>query len=143
MNSMKSKSFVKKGLPSLKIGPLDPLFVPKIRLRQGSGPVSLDLTSTDQIFKGIVNYRITSAKIDLKNYKMEFTVTLPWLYVGGKTKMEGRILAFPINGYGDSWSNYTMVSGKAILKGHPVEMEGKEFFRLDTVKFDMAVKQYR
>uniref|UniRef100_A0A1B6IKY9 Protein takeout n=2 Tax=Homalodisca liturata TaxID=320908 RepID=A0A1B6IKY9_9HEMI len=132
---------LKKGLPHLKIGSLDPMLVPMIRLKQGNGPVSIDLISTDQIFRGMINYEITSANIDLQNYKMEFTVTLPWLYVEGESKIEGRILVLPIRGSGHSWSNYTSVSGKAVLMGHPARKDDKEFFNLDKVKFDIFVKK--
>lgn len=45
--------------------------------------------------------------VDLTNYEMTFDVSLPWMYVEGDYKIEGQILVLPIQGSGDSWSNYS------------------------------------
>uniref|UniRef100_A0A1B6CP84 Protein takeout n=1 Tax=Clastoptera arizonana TaxID=38151 RepID=A0A1B6CP84_9HEMI len=139
MNAMRQK--LKNGLPELKIASLDPMFVPKIQITQGSGPVKIDSVLTNQVFHGLSNYKIIKANIDFDRSIMTFDLTLPYLYVEGDYKIDGQILLLPVQGSGDSWSNYTTVFATGVLKGHPVKKSGKEFLHLDDMKVDLKVKK--
>jgi hypothetical protein len=46
------------GIPQLKMPSVDPMFIPKVSLVQGSGPVSIDSTFTDIYVTGITNFDI-------------------------------------------------------------------------------------
>lgn len=46
-------------------------------------------------------------RINLEDYRLEFDVSLPWLYLEGRSDVEGKILVLPIKGGGDGWSNYS------------------------------------
>lgn len=134
-------SSVKKGFPDLKIPSLDPLFVSEIKVLQGNGPVSIDSTFTNQKFHGISNYKIERAKINLSTGRMEFDVSLPWLYVDGDYNIKGQVLILPIRGNGDSWSNYTSVTGTAVLSGKTVQRSAKDYYSLENVDFDISVEK--
>ncbi|XP_075236270.1 protein takeout-like [Lycorma delicatula] len=135
------KPYLIKGVPKLKIPSVEPMIVPQILIQQGSGPVSIDSKFTNQKFHGITNYTVTSLKIEPDKYRIEFDVSLPWLYVEGDYAIKGQMLVLPISGSGDSWSNYTSVTGKAIINGHPEIKNGKKYFELDDFKFSINVKK--
>jgi hypothetical protein len=44
---------------------------------------------------------------DIDNYRLDLEVAIPYLYVYGDYKINGRVLVLPITGSGDSWSNYS------------------------------------
>ncbi|RZF36621.1 hypothetical protein LSTR_LSTR007324 [Laodelphax striatellus] len=135
------RPILKKGVPKMRIQTLEPMFVPQILVKQGSGPVSIDSTFTDQKIHGMTNYMINGIKIDLDNFKMEVDFYLPWLYIEGGYSIKGQILVLPISGSGDSWSNYTTVTGKAVLTGHSESRNGEEYWGIDDLKFSINVKK--
>nr|AGM32444.1 hemolymph juvenile hormone binding protein (JHBP) [Coptotermes formosanus] len=130
---------LKSGIPQLKMPSVDPMFIPKVRLVQGSGPVSIDSTFTDIYVTGITNFDIKQVTVDLDNYRVDLQMALPYLYLNSDYTIQGRILALPISGSGDSWSNYTVVTGTGSLIGHKESRDGKDYMKLDQFKFSVDV----
>lgn len=139
LNALRPKLI--KGIPKLKIPSVEPMIVPQILIQQGSGPVSIDSKFTNQKFHGITNYTIVKANVEPSKYRIELDVSLPWLFVEGDYSIKGQMLVLPISGNGDSWSNYTDVTGKLIINGHPENRNGKKYFNLDEFKFSINVKK--
>ncbi|XP_073983828.1 protein takeout-like [Rhodnius prolixus] len=133
------KPLLRKGIPQLKIPSLDPMVIPRVNVKQGSGPVSMDSTFTNLKINGITDFTIKNIRPDLDNNQIDFEATLPYMYNVGDYKIEGKILVLPISGNGDSWSNYTDVNIKATLKGEPEAKGGKTFFKIKEFKFDLNV----
>ncbi|KAK9497011.1 hypothetical protein O3M35_012805 [Rhynocoris fuscipes] len=133
------KPLLKKGIPELRIPSLNPMVVPKVSVKQGSGPVSLDSTFTDLKINGITDYTIENVRADLDKYQIDFDAKLPYMYNVGDYKIEGKILVLPISGSGDSWSNYTDVTIKATLKGSKEVKQNKNYFKVDRFDFDLNV----
>ncbi|XP_067014581.2 protein takeout [Anabrus simplex] len=130
---------LKKGISELKISSAEPMKVPKVQVFQGTGPVSIDSVFTDLTIQGITQYEVKSASADVDKYRVDFEVALPWMYITGNYNISGQILVLPIRGDGDSWSNYTGVTGKASLNGHPETRNGKVYMELDEFKFEIKV----
>lgn len=44
---------------------------------------------------------------DIDNYRLDLVVEIPYLYMYGDYKIDGKVLVLPIAGSGDSWANYS------------------------------------
>ncbi|KAJ9577480.1 hypothetical protein L9F63_005981 [Diploptera punctata] len=131
----------KKGIPELKMASVDPMVIPRVSVTQGSGPVSIDSTFTNLHVEGITNYKINKMHVDPDNHRIDIEVELPYMYVYGDYTINGKVLVLPIQGNGDSWSNYTDVTGTAALIGHKETRKGEDFWKLDKLNFSLAVKR--
>ncbi|XP_069682357.1 protein takeout-like [Periplaneta americana] len=128
------------GIAQLQIPSVKPMIIPKISVIQGSGPVSIDSSFTNTHVDGITNFVIKKVNADVDNYRIDIEVDIPFLYVYGDYQINGKVLVLPIQGSGDSWSNYTEVTGTIKLTGSKDVRDGKEYMKLDDLKFGMEVK---
>lgn len=133
------RSTFKKGIPELRVNSLDPMVVSHISLNQGNGPVSITSSFKDLHIQGFSDVKVHDVKVDLPNYRIDMTVSLDWFYTWGDYDIKGQILVLPITGSGPSWSNYTMVKGRAAISGHEVVKKNKTYFGMDDMKFDVDV----
>ncbi|XP_068086392.1 protein takeout [Anabrus simplex] len=105
--------YVVQGNPQVKIPPLDPLFIPEVRVDQtgsGGGAVGAVLTSRDITVTGLKDTIFERANLDLKNRRVDSWYTIPRLEIISKYEIKGRILVLPIEGKGDA--NFTLVGNK-------------------------------
>jgi len=137
----KFRPSLKSGIPQLKIPSLEPMVVPRISVKQGSGPVSIDSTFIDLKINGISNYEILNVRSNLDENRIEIDAKLPYMYNEGDYLINGKILVLPITGNGDSWSNYTDVTIKAVLTGKPETRNGKTYFGIDKFDCDLDVQK--
>lgn len=101
--------FISIGYAELGLPVLDPLFIKKIDIEQGRGPVELNLNLNNAIIEGFSGVRFRSiqglgknldkAKVEIKYYQPNFQLS-------GNYKASGKVLVFPVQG--DGRANITL-----------------------------------
>ncbi|KAK7868586.1 hypothetical protein R5R35_009476 [Gryllus longicercus] len=97
---------VVKGDRRYKVPALNPLFIPRMVVDDGQGPLGLNLVATDVHFGGMQNVRIDRVRFDMEKKYAWYDVLVPVASIESKYNISGRILLLPITGYGDC--NLTM-----------------------------------
>ncbi|XP_066255579.1 protein takeout-like [Euwallacea similis] len=80
----------------------DPLIIPKLTIDTGKGPVQLTQYYKDLTVTGFSNLTVKSVSLDLKKPILQFFAHFPKILQMGHYKIDGKILALPINGDGQS-----------------------------------------
>ncbi|XP_069702791.1 protein takeout-like [Periplaneta americana] len=126
--------FMKNGIPSLQMLPIDPLSVKKISLEQGAGkPINFKLIMTDTTIRGITGGMTTSAKSDIKNRQIEFEVQSPVFDMEGTYELDGKFSLLPLKGNGKfkmalhSYTTNFKLKADAITKNGDVYWDVKSF----------------
>ncbi|KAK3929110.1 Protein takeout [Frankliniella fusca] len=126
------------GARELGVFRLDPLFISKVVIDQGNGPVSIDLQFTDLHIHGLKDAKIKD--------DMNASTTKP-IYFSGKTqiakgitlkgqyKVNGKVLVLPIQGEGECELNLENVSALFALHCHEETKDGLRYLNIDDFKF--------
>ncbi|XP_075222130.1 protein takeout-like [Lycorma delicatula] len=131
-----------KGIPSLGVLPIDPLNIMNLGIKQGSGPVSIDLTFININMTGIGSLVLRSVDTNWDEYKLETRVDLiEPIVLQGDYKINGKVLILPISGIGKcklTLSNVTAfigVYGKELIRNKKSYMEVTDLkFRFNTTR---------
>lgn len=101
--------FISLGYHELGLPVLDPLFIKKIDIEQGNGPVVLNLNLYNAIIEGFSGVRFRTIEGLGKNVdkaKVEFKYYQPNFQLSGNYKASGKVLVFPVQG--DGRANITL-----------------------------------
>ncbi|KAI5732425.1 hypothetical protein M8J76_000101 [Diaphorina citri] len=132
---------VMRGIPKVGILPVDPLFLTRLDIGQGTGPVSIDLNLKNVSIHGLKHAVIKSVEYDIDNYKFGpamFDINHN-VVIEGQYSIKGKIMVLPIVGNGKC--NITLVHPKLELKnlqGKPFEKNGKTYIKLEKVLISIS-----
>jgi len=101
----------------------------------------MDASFTNLYIHGISKCDIKKVNVDVDNYRLDLEVAVPFLFGASNYTISGRILVLPITGSGDSWSNYTGVTGSGSMFGHIESRDGKEYMKVDEFKFGVDAER--
>lgn len=125
-----------KGIPKIGIPPVDPLFLERLEIGQGSGPVSIDLKLANASIHGLKNAVVRSVKLDIDNYALGpaiFDIT-DRVTIVGKYNIKGKVMILPIVGSGNC--NITLIRPTLELReirGKPFDKNGKTYMTIEKV----------
>ncbi|KAL1460057.1 hypothetical protein WDU94_011996 [Cyamophila willieti] len=129
-----------RGVPKVGIHPVDPLFLTRLDIGQGSGPVSIDLNLKNASIIGLKHAVIKSVKYDIDNYQFSAGFDInDNVEIVGQYSIKGKIMVLPIVGNGNC--NITLVRPKLELKelrGKPFVKNGKTYMKLEKVLISIA-----
>ncbi|PSN37326.1 hypothetical protein C0J52_20877, partial [Blattella germanica] len=95
--------FTLLGLPEVGLVPLEPLYIPEIRILQGGdGPVTLNASMHDVNVHGLSQAKIVENRVDFNTYGFTTQMMIPKLTIEGNYTLNGRVLVLPIQGKGDA-----------------------------------------
>lgn len=134
-----------KGIPSLGVLPIDPLNIMNMEIKQGSGPVSIDLTFINVNMTGIGSLSLTSVNTDWDAYKVEINAVLSEpIVIKGNYKINGKVLILPITGTGkcnlklDNITAFIGVYGKEVIRNKKSFMEVEDLqFKFNTTRLHL------
>ncbi|XP_014285325.1 protein takeout [Halyomorpha halys] len=126
---------LKGGSKPLAVNPLDPLRILTLKIDQGSGPVSIKLEFKDTDISGLSTCVLKT--LTNKDWKrLEGTGTCKTLDVNGKYKIDGKILALPIQGEGDSKVHLDEVNVVVSVDIKEIDgKDGKKHFSAESFNF--------
>lgn len=98
-----------KGIPEMRIPPLDPFHVPQVVLDQGSASVNFRANFKNIIAHGARNFNLTGAKINFDEPSLSIDVGFPAIRVFSDYNITGKVLVVPIKGNGKFEGNFTNI----------------------------------
>lgn len=101
------KPHLLKGIPEMGLPSVDPLTIPKIDLQTGNGTaLNMDITLTDLMFSGGINFEFSNVDIDLETGKFNMEITFPDLKMVSNYEAKGRVLVVQINANGKAHGEF-------------------------------------
>lgn len=104
-----------KGVPSLKLPALDPLFLPSLTVDRNLESLKLKANMSQIRVYGATNYVVHDLKANPNDLTVSLKVSLPHIYVSGEYDVQGRLLLLPLSGLGNFKGNFSKFSMKLNL----------------------------
>ncbi|XP_017892820.1 circadian clock-controlled protein-like [Ceratina calcarata] len=99
--------YLAKGIPSLKLPALDPLFLPSLTVDRNLDSLKIKANMTHIRVYGATNFLIDDLKANPRDLSVNIKVQLPHIHVNGNYDVQGRLLLLPLNGGGSFKGNFT------------------------------------
>ncbi|XP_063224782.1 protein takeout-like [Bacillus rossius redtenbacheri] len=130
-----------KGDASLHIPVLDPLRLDRIDVKQGSGPVRVELALTDVSVQGLKDADLKAIDFDLaKNTLNVNFIVKKRADVSSRYSVDGQILVLPIKGDGDFNLKIDGLEGTFKCKFDLIKKEdGKQYAKIRDNSFDFEI----
>lgn len=96
-----------KGVPSLKLPALDPLFLPSLTIDRNLESLKIKANMTQIRVYGGTNYVVQDLKANANDLTVFIKVRMPHIYVNGEYDIQGRLLLLPLSGLGNFKGNFT------------------------------------
>ncbi|XP_029169664.1 circadian clock-controlled protein-like [Nylanderia fulva] len=96
-----------KGVPSLKLPALDPLFLPSLTIDRNLESLKIKCNMTQIRVYGGTNYVVQELKANPNDLTVFIKVRMPHIYVNGEYDIQGRLLLLPLSGLGNFKGNFT------------------------------------
>uniref|UniRef100_A0AAU6SH69 Protein takeout-like protein n=1 Tax=Maconellicoccus hirsutus TaxID=177089 RepID=A0AAU6SH69_MACHI len=133
------RSNLAKGIPEMRIPPLDPLHVPQVTLDQGSGSVNFQAKFKNIIASGAKNFNLTGVRLDFNVPSLSIDVGFPALRLDSDYNITGKVLVVPIKGNGKCQGNFTNVFASVKLLGKYDKRDGKTFLSVKERKINLKI----
>ncbi|EEB20393.1 conserved hypothetical protein [Pediculus humanus corporis] len=102
-----------KGVPLLKIPPLDPMISPEVKMSENNEKIQIDVSYKNVEQLGFSKTQIDDVSVDLKNGFMIFNASFPVFSFAGDYVAKGHIFNYQMNGEGKA--NLTLQNAKCDL----------------------------
>ncbi|XP_011879811.1 PREDICTED: circadian clock-controlled protein-like [Vollenhovia emeryi] len=96
-----------KGVPSLKLPALDPLFLPSLTIDRNLESLKIRANMSQIRVYGGTNFIVQDLKANPNDLTISIKVRLPHMYVNGDYDVQGRLLLLPLSGIGNFKGNFT------------------------------------
>uniref|UniRef100_A0A0A9WER5 Protein takeout n=2 Tax=Lygus hesperus TaxID=30085 RepID=A0A0A9WER5_LYGHE len=136
----KAKIQLIKGIPDLKLLPIDPLSIDKMEMKENSGRFKFDQTLTDLKIYGLSNAVIKDFSMDLDNLSFKITSFTPHIQMEASYVMDGQVMVVPIKGSGHASYNFTDVTSEDSVTFKKVKRNGKTYLTVHSYKLRIEPK---
>ncbi|XP_012219406.1 circadian clock-controlled protein daywake [Linepithema humile] len=109
-----------KGVPSLKLPALDPLFLPSLTIDRNLDSLKIKANMSQTRVYGATNYIVHELKANPNDLTIFIKVRLPHIYVNGEYDVQGRLLLLPLSGLGNFKGNFTDTEAQVNVQGKEV-----------------------
>lgn len=99
--------YLAKGVPSLKLPALDPLFLPSLTIDRNLESLKIKANMSQIRVYGGTNYIVQDLKANPNDLTISIKARMPHMYVVGDYDVQGRLLLLPLNGAGNFKGNFT------------------------------------
>ncbi|XP_066598657.1 circadian clock-controlled protein daywake-like [Prorops nasuta] len=99
--------YLRKGVPSLKLPALDPLFLPSLTVDRNLESLKIKANMSQIRVYGATNYIVDEIRANPDDLTVAIKVQLPHVHVKGDYDVQGRLLLLPLNGAGNFRGNFT------------------------------------
>ncbi|XP_069689924.1 protein takeout-like isoform X2 [Periplaneta americana] len=101
-----------KGVPELGLVPLDPLHIPRIEFKDGTGNFRLKQVLTNLTIYGLRDFNLQRVVANMDNLTMDIYMQTPTMTFTADYDLEGRVLLLPISGKGDCILNFSETTNR-------------------------------
>jgi len=126
----KSTLTLKDGIRDLQIPPIDPMFIPRLEMKQGTGNFQLKNILKNMTIFGFSNMNVTDVRFDPKTLKFKVIMKHDFIRFEGEYEMDGQILVLPVKGDGHATYNFTEVTTTNDIQLEKYTKNGKEHLKI-------------
>lgn len=134
----KLKPLLQKGIPELKIQPIEPLRITKLEMGDKSGNLRLHLVLSNLAIHGTGTFEFKEFKLNLAKKELLFKSFHPRMDFDSDYSIGGQILILPIQGKGKSAFNFTDITTTSVSKFEEYKKNGKTFIKV--VDIDLTIE---
>ncbi|CAL1681944.1 unnamed protein product [Lasius platythorax] len=109
-----------KGVPSLKLPALDPLFLPSLTVDRNLESLKIKANMSQIRVYGATNYIVHDLKANPDDLTVSLKVRLPYIYVNGEYDVQGRLILLPLSGLGNFKGNFTDTEAQVSAQGKEI-----------------------
>ncbi|XP_069682366.1 protein takeout-like [Periplaneta americana] len=138
--------YVAKGIPELNIPPLEPLFIPMVKLNQATQSVNFQVALKNLKVYGLSYYVFRDVNLDMDMLVVRGSLHLPRISLEADYNIEGRLLLMPIKGNGLFSANASNAMADFNIKARHRDVNGTLYleaadtmlkFSVGKVKFNL------
>lgn len=96
-----------KGVPSLKLPALEPLFLPSLVVDRNLESLKIKANLTQIRIYGATNYALHDMKANPNELTTSFKMQLPHVHINGDYDVQGRLLLVSLTGIGHFSGNFS------------------------------------
>lgn len=111
--------YLAKGVPSLKLPALDPLFLPSLTVDRNLESLRIKANMSQIRVYGGTNYVVRELKANPNDLTVFIKALLPHLYVNGDYDVQGRLLLLPLSGLGNFKGNFSKCKCDSAFEPNP------------------------
>ncbi|KAL2729613.1 Circadian clock-controlled protein [Vespula squamosa] len=131
--------YLAKGIPSLKLPPLDPLLLPSLTVDRNLEALKIKANMSQIRVYGATNFLVEELNANPHDLTVSIKVQLPHVHVKGDYDVHGRLLLLPLNGAGSFKGNFTNTEAKVNAQGKEItDKDGIQ--RLEIDKLDTKIR---
>ncbi|XP_035729051.1 circadian clock-controlled protein daywake-like [Vespa mandarinia] len=131
--------YLAKGIPSLKLPPLDPLLLPSLTVDRNLEALKIKANMSQIRVYGATNFLVEELNANPNDLTVSIKVQLPHVHVKGDYDVHGRLLLLPLNGAGSFKGNFTNTEAKVNAQGKEItDKDGIQ--RLEIDKLDTKIR---
>ncbi|EZA49855.1 hypothetical protein DMN91_006495 [Ooceraea biroi] len=112
--------YLSKGVPSLKLPALDPLFLPSLTVDRNLESLRIKANMSQIRVYGGTNYVIRELKANPNDLTVFIKAQMPHLHVNGDYAVQGRLLLLPLSGIGSFKGNFTNTEAEVTAQGKEI-----------------------
>ncbi|XP_053973052.1 circadian clock-controlled protein daywake-like [Hylaeus volcanicus] len=112
--------YLAKGIPSLKLPALDPLFLPSLTVDRNLEALKIKANMSKIRVYGATNFLVDDLKANPDDLSVVIKVQLPHIHVNGDYDVQGRLLLLPLNGAGSFKGNFTNTEAQVSAQGKSI-----------------------
>ncbi|KAG7200228.1 hypothetical protein KM043_017705 [Ampulex compressa] len=112
--------YLAKGIPTLKLPALDPLFLPSLTVDRNLESLKIKANMSQIRVYGATNFVVNDLKANPNDLSVFIKVRLPHIHVNGDYDVQGRLLLLPLNGAGSFKGNFTNTDVQVNAKGKEI-----------------------
>ncbi|CAG5107889.1 Protein of unknown function [Cotesia congregata] len=109
-----------KGIPSLKLPPLDPLSLPSLIVDRNLDAIRVKANLSSVRVYGASNYEIDELRAKPNDLSVFLRLRIPYIHVKGNYEVKGNLLLISLNGNGAFKGNFTNTQVRVSAQGKEV-----------------------
>ncbi|XP_015174296.1 PREDICTED: circadian clock-controlled protein-like [Polistes dominula] len=132
--------YLAKGIPSLKLPPLDPLLLPSLTVDRNLEALKIKANMSQIHVYGATNFLLEELKANPNDLTVTLKVQLPHIHVRGDYDVQGRLFLLPLKGTGNFKGNFTNTEAIVNAKGKEVtDKNGVQRLEIDRLSTKIRV----
>ncbi|XP_069682370.1 protein takeout-like [Periplaneta americana] len=128
------------GIPEINVERFEPLYLPKLGLAKGHGPVTISGSFYNILAHGPSNATATFASIDMKNGVFGLGAYLPDIRIEADYDLQGKVLILPLVGNGPARVHLKNVTTSMSSKFELPRLQGRQIIHIIDMKVDFDIQ---
>ncbi|KAF2898127.1 hypothetical protein ILUMI_08051 [Ignelater luminosus] len=117
-----------KGIPELKIPPLDPSFVPRMEI---DAEIGLHMVFTNISLRGLLNTHVLDIRFDFEKYIASTHFLIPFVQIDAICSIDIKAPILTLSNSGVAHANVSEIDAKGTRKFSTVKKNGKTYIKME------------